>query len=104
MTRIAICIALVLIPVLITGISHRQGETEQNTRQEDEVMLPEPITAGEISIEEAMLHRRSVRRYSKEAITLNDLSQYRCNHEPYPENPLILHILHHFSYRKQIQL
>ncbi len=38
-------------------------------------MLPEPRTTGEISIEEAMLHRRSVRRYTKEPITLNDLSQ-----------------------------
>jgi len=75
MIRIAICIALVLIPVLITGISHRQGETEQNTRQEGEIMLPEPRTTGGISIEEAILHRRSVRRYTKEAITLNELSQ-----------------------------
>jgi len=75
MARIILCIALILIPVLITGACIDEGETEQNTRQEDEIMLPEPRTTGEISIEEAMLHRRSVRRYTKEAITLNDLSQ-----------------------------
>jgi len=75
MIKIAICIALILILVLITGTSHRWGETEQNTRQEGEIMLPEPRTTGEISIEEAMLHRRSVRRYTEEQITLNELSQ-----------------------------
>ena len=75
MIRIAIRIALILIPVLITGACIDAGEPEQNTRQEDEIMLPEPRTTGEISIEEAMLQRRSVRRYTKEAITLNDLSQ-----------------------------
>ena len=75
MLRIAICIALILIPVLITGACIDKGETEQNTRQEGEIMLPEPRTTGEISIEEAILHRRSVRQYTKEGITLNDLSQ-----------------------------
>jgi SagB-type dehydrogenase family enzyme len=75
MIRIVICIALILIPVLITGACIDEGEIGQNTRQESEIMLPEPRTTGEISIEEAILHRRSVRRYTKEAITLNDLSQ-----------------------------
>jgi len=75
MIRIVICIALILIPVLITGACIDEGETEQNTRQESEILLPEPRTASEISIEEAMRNRRSVRRYTKEAITLNDLSQ-----------------------------
>ena len=77
MIRIAICITLILIPVLITGACIDGGETGQNTRQDgdDEIMLPEPRTIGEISIEEAMRNRRSVRQYTKEAITLNDLSQ-----------------------------
>jgi len=75
MIRIAICITLVMIPVLLAGACIDKGETGQNARQEGEIMLPEPRTTGEISIEEAMIHRRSVRRYSKEGITLNDLSQ-----------------------------
>ena len=75
MIRIAICIALILIPVLITGACIDKNQTGQNTRQEGDIMLPEPRTTGEISIEEAILHRRSVRRYTEEAITLNDLSQ-----------------------------
>ncbi|MEA3324566.1 MAG: SagB/ThcOx family dehydrogenase [Euryarchaeota archaeon] len=75
MVRRILCIALILIPVLITGACIDENQTEQNTRQEDEIMLPEPRTTGEISIEEAMRNRRSVRRYTKEAITLNDLSQ-----------------------------
>jgi len=75
MIKIAICITMVLIPVLVTGACIDENQTEQNTRQEDEIMLPEPRTTGEISIEEAMRNRRSVRRYTEEAITLNDLSQ-----------------------------
>ncbi|MEA1896002.1 MAG: SagB/ThcOx family dehydrogenase [Euryarchaeota archaeon] len=75
MLKIPICTVLVLIPVLITGACIEEGETEQNTRQEDEIMLPEPRTTGEISIEEAMRNRRSVRQYTEEGITLNDLSQ-----------------------------
>lgn len=75
MVRRILCIALILIPVLITGACIDEGEIGQNTRQESEIMLPEPRTTGEISIEEALLHRRSVRRYAEEAITLNDLSQ-----------------------------
>jgi len=75
LTNRVICIALILIPVLITGACIDKNQTGQNTRQEGDIMLPEPRTTGEISIEEAMLHRRSVRRYTKEPITLNDLSQ-----------------------------
>ncbi|PXF58265.1 MAG: nitroreductase [Candidatus Methanogaster sp.] len=75
MIRITICTALVLILVLITGTCIDGDETGQNTRQEDEIMLPEPRTTGEISIEEAMRNRRSVRQYTEEAITLNNLSQ-----------------------------
>nr|QNO46635.1 hypothetical protein OEAKOMNL_00037 [Methanosarcinales archaeon ANME-2c ERB4] len=75
MIRISIRIALILIPVLLAGACIDDRETGQNTRQEGEIMLPEPRTTGEISIEEAMHNRRSVRRYTKDAITLNDLSQ-----------------------------
>lgn len=75
MTRIDICIALILVPVLVTGACIEGGEMEQNMIPDGEIMLPEPRTTGEISIEEAIRNRRSVRRYTAEAITLNDLSQ-----------------------------
>jgi len=37
--------------------------------------LPKPRTKGEISVEEALLRRRSVREYSPEPLTLEEVSQ-----------------------------
>jgi SagB-type dehydrogenase family enzyme len=40
-----------------------------------EIKLPPPVYKGNISIEEALLKRRSVRRYKNEALKLNQISQ-----------------------------
>ncbi len=85
----AVHIALVLILVqviLLTGACIDAGpgigsNTEQNTRHdmelkpEDMITLPAPKTTGKISVEEALFSRRSVRTYTKEPITLDDLSR-----------------------------
>ena len=78
-------IALILIPVpviLLTGACIDEGPgMEQNMKQnmelksEEMIVLPEPKTTGEISIEETLLSRRSVRTYTREPITPDDLSQ-----------------------------
>ena len=82
-------IALVLIMVqviLLAGACIDAGpgmgsNTEQNTRHdmelksEDMITLPAPKTTGKISVEEALFSRRSVRTYTKEPITLDDLSR-----------------------------
>jgi len=78
-------IALILIPVpviLLTGACIDEGPgMEQNMKQnmelrsEEMIVLPEPKTTGEISIEEVLLSHRSVRTYTREPITLDDLSQ-----------------------------
>ena len=40
-----------------------------------ELLLPEPATTGELSVEEAIARRRSVRSFSDRGIALTDLSQ-----------------------------
>ncbi|MEA1944842.1 MAG: SagB/ThcOx family dehydrogenase, partial [Euryarchaeota archaeon] len=66
-----IYITLIMISVLITGCVDNEMEPNVN----DEIMLLEPVTTGEMSIEETLLHRRSVRTYTDEPLTLNDISQ-----------------------------
>ncbi len=39
------------------------------------ITLPEPSCDGEISIENAILNRRSIRDYLNEPLTLTDISQ-----------------------------
>jgi SagB-type dehydrogenase family enzyme len=41
----------------------------------DTIILPEPLDSGEISVEEALLERRSVRNYRDGALTLAEISQ-----------------------------
>lgn len=40
-----------------------------------EVPLPEPVKAGEVSVEEALFRRRSIREYTREPLTLQQVSQ-----------------------------
>lgn len=89
MVCIAVHIALVLIIVqvtLLTGACIDAGpgmgsNIAQNTRHDMElkpdgrITLPAPKTTGKISVEEALFSRRSVRTYTKEPITPDDLSR-----------------------------
>ncbi|MBN2013842.1 MAG: SagB/ThcOx family dehydrogenase [Candidatus Altiarchaeota archaeon] len=40
-----------------------------------EIRLPEPMYSSDISVEEALIMRRSIRAYSQESLTLQDISQ-----------------------------
>ncbi|NJE77482.1 nitroreductase, partial [Thermococcus sp. ES12] len=40
-----------------------------------EIKLPEPKIKGEMSLEEAIYRRKSIRRYTSEPLTLSELSQ-----------------------------
>ena len=42
---------------------------------QDVIQLPEPAQDGSVSVEYALLNRRSVRHYKNEPLTLNDISQ-----------------------------
>jgi SagB-type dehydrogenase family enzyme len=64
-----------------TGISTQPDQqitlsnTNQNFDSQDMIQLPKPITDGDISLEEALTLRRSVRSYSNDALSLKDISQ-----------------------------
>jgi SagB-type dehydrogenase family enzyme len=64
-----IIILFVFIALLnSTGSEAISGEAEN-------IKLPQPYDDGNISIEKALLLRRSVREYSKRQLTLNEISQ-----------------------------
>jgi SagB-type dehydrogenase family enzyme len=41
----------------------------------DFVKLPQPVLSGTVSLEQALLSRRSIRTYSRDALTVDDLTQ-----------------------------
>jgi SagB-type dehydrogenase family enzyme len=47
-----------------------------NTMQEEKIMLPSPSKEGKISIEEAIVNRRTVRSFKPDPIAVSDLSQF----------------------------
>lgn len=64
-----------------TGISTQPdhqiklSNINQNFDSQDMIQLPDPTTDGDISLEKALTLRRSVRSYSSDALSLNDISQ-----------------------------
>ena len=74
-TPIPIPILVMVIATLTGACIDREPGTGPDIGQEAKIMLPEPETTGETSVEEAIFHRRSVRRYTGGALTLGDLSQ-----------------------------
>ncbi len=51
------------------------GQSDNGDRLNDLIELPDPRYNSDISVEEALLQRRSIRQYSESSISLNDLSQ-----------------------------
>lgn len=64
---------LLFILVIITIIE--SSFLARGITQETEIRLPPPATKSEISVEEALFKRRSVREYKDEALTLEEVSQ-----------------------------
>ena len=61
---------LTLLPFCMTDLSLAQGKSSGET-----VKLPPPRYESDISVEKALLERRSIRSYKEEPLTLNELSQ-----------------------------
>lgn len=58
---------------------HIPTETENPTRRVLEVIkLPDPDLKGQMSVEEAIQNRSSVREYSNKSLSLKDISQLLC--------------------------
>ena len=73
---IHIVIALVCMAVVLAVIIQPvRKEPHAGNEAGDTVVLPEPRDSGEISVEEALLERRSIRNYKDEALTLAEVSQ-----------------------------
>lgn len=59
---------------------HCNSKSEENKKEvsmqkDNKITLPEPSYKGKMSVEEALLQRRSIRSYSSEPLTLQELSQ-----------------------------
>jgi SagB-type dehydrogenase family enzyme len=73
---IHIVIALVCMAVVLAVIIQPvRKEPYTGNGVGDTIILPEPRDSGEISIEQALLERRSVRNYKDEALTLAEVYQ-----------------------------
>lgn len=73
---------LILLSVVITGsvLLYSLQSTEKEQRMQDikitsKINLPAPRLEGNISVEEALLKRRSIRSYRKEPLNLEEVSQ-----------------------------
>jgi len=66
-----VCMAVVLA-VIIQPV---RKEPHAGNVVGDTIILPEPRNSGGISVEEALLERRSIRNYKNEALTLAEISQ-----------------------------
>ena len=65
---------LMLLPLCLMD----QSILAQEKRTGETVKLPSPRQDSEVSIEKALLERRSIRSYKEEPLTLNELSQILC--------------------------
>jgi SagB-type dehydrogenase family enzyme len=65
------------VSLAISGAIGTQGDTNkpQQTVAMETIKLPKPNTRGTTSLEEALLKRRSVRAYSGEPLTIEEVSQ-----------------------------
>ncbi len=71
-------ITLVLFIAFITGnyfCQHQDEKTNMKNQSDKIIQLPSPKYSSNTSIEESMLKRRSVRNFSKEALTIPEVAQ-----------------------------
>ena len=71
-TIIIICALIVVIIILSTAM---KSDSMSNNRIINKVQLPSPRHKGSVSVEEALLARRSIRDYKDEPLTLAEISQ-----------------------------
>ena len=69
--------ALVLSALIMFALTLPAFSVGVRSAQADPVKLPEPKYEGKVSVETALLERRSIRDYADEAVTLADVSQHR---------------------------
>ncbi len=67
--------AIGLLIILVVSASLCITEKKELREVDKVIMLPEPSYTGNISIEEGILERRSIREYSKKNLSLEEISQ-----------------------------
>jgi SagB-type dehydrogenase family enzyme len=78
LARFVVCISIVLMSIENRAAGQSEPirvEIQQMKSSSDRVRLPTPRYRSDTSIEEALLKRRSVREYSKSALSLAEVSQ-----------------------------
>ena len=68
-------LCLMVILVLAASCTSGEGLTPAAREVEMAIKLPEPDHHGEVSVEEALLERRSIRDYTGESLTMGEVSQ-----------------------------
>jgi SagB-type dehydrogenase family enzyme len=71
----AVLVGVVLFGVYVISFGMRRPQIMQTTSMGNAIALPEPEKTGIMSVEEAISKRRSIREYSKQPLTLHELSQ-----------------------------
>ena len=82
---------LAMAPILVLALNFSAGcqppDTEPSPAEDNaRITLPEPRCDSDVSVEEALLKRRSVRNYTDQALTLQEISQllWRLRESPTP--------------------
>ena len=75
--KIILIILIILLGITIAYLVWPQSTTTSNGQRTviSTVNLPSPILEGNMSVEQAIQNRRSVRHYTNQSITLQDVSQ-----------------------------
>ncbi|MGE5107423.1 MAG: SagB/ThcOx family dehydrogenase [Sphingobacteriales bacterium] len=69
-------VVILIFFALITGEKYIQKtKGHKNIPEQPAIILPAPVFKSEISVEEALLKRRSIREYKKEPLELKEISQ-----------------------------
>jgi len=74
-SRYLVVISLILLLFIILAKIPFFPEHEEDMKEGTGLKLPEPRMKGEMSVEEALRNRRSIREYQQKAVKLQDLSQ-----------------------------
>ncbi|HOK52996.1 MAG TPA: SagB/ThcOx family dehydrogenase [Armatimonadota bacterium] len=73
--RSTLILILMTVVFSLVGIQINRADDKEATAQQSVTSLPAPETKGKVSVEEALAKRRSVRTYSTEPVTLQQVSQ-----------------------------
>jgi len=74
---IGVCTIIILLSAAVYFMLHtiKEDEVVSNMKTGDKIKLPDPRYDGDISVERALLERRSIRDYSGENLTIEEVSQ-----------------------------